>query len=51
VARMLRDRCDTGGMVSSDGVSDCMAALSGFGNAIHVELAAEFIRAYLDVRS
>jgi DNA (cytosine-5)-methyltransferase 1 len=44
-----RRRSDTGGVVLEDGVSARLAALSGFGNAIHVGLAAEFIAAYMEI--
>lgn len=45
VARLRRDRSDTGGVVQTDGLSARMAVFSAFGNAIVPEIAAEFIRA------
>lgn len=51
VAGVRGDHRDAGNLVSADGLSDRMAVLSGFGNAIDPQLAAEFIGAYLDVRA
>lgn len=48
VDRVPRRRSDTGSLVPPDGISLRMVALSGFGNAIHVGLAAEFIAAYME---
>jgi DNA (cytosine-5)-methyltransferase 1 len=48
VARVPRDRGDTDDVGSADGLSTRVVALSGFGNAIVPQVAAEFIGAYLD---
>lgn len=49
VARVLSNRCVARNMVPADGVSRDMVALSGFGNAIVPQVAAEVIRAYMEI--
>jgi hypothetical protein len=51
VDRVPGRRSDAGSVVRPDGLSARMVALSGFGNAIVPQVAAEFIGAYLDVTS
>lgn len=48
--RVPRNRGLTGGLVSPDGLPSRVDQLSGFGNAIVPQVAAEFIRAYMDIR-
>lgn len=48
-SRLLWDRRDARGVVPSNGLSRDVVALSGFGNAIVPQIAAEFIAAYLEV--
>lgn len=51
MAGMPRNRSDAGGMVQADGLPARMAIFSAFGNAIDPDLAAEFIRAAIEVTS
>jgi DNA (cytosine-5)-methyltransferase 1 len=48
VARLPRHRSNPGVVVPANGLSRDMVALSGFGNAIVPQVAAEVIRAYLE---
>lgn len=48
VARLPRTDGEPGGMVSANGVSDDMAAMSAFGNAIVPQLAAQFLTAHME---
>lgn len=50
VDRLPWRRGDPRGVLPANGVPDRMACLRAFGNAIHAELAAEFIAAYDDIR-
>ena len=47
--RMPGYRRESGVVLPTNGASARMAQLRAFGNAIHAELAAEFIAAYMDV--
>lgn len=49
VDRLPWDRRDAGRLVPAHGISRDMVALAGFGNAVHVGVAAEVIRAYMDL--
>jgi DNA (cytosine-5)-methyltransferase 1 len=49
VARLSRAHCDAGNMVPPDGLSDRVALLRGFGNAIVPQVAAAFIEAASEV--
>lgn len=50
VARVPRYRSDAGSVGDSDGLSERMVALSGFGNAIVPQVAQVFIEAYMSAR-
>jgi hypothetical protein len=47
-SRMPRSRGQSRRLVPSHGVSRDMVALSGFGNALVPQVAAEFIAAYME---
>ena len=49
MARMPGDRCDGLDMGEEDGIPEYVAALSGFGNAIVPQVAAEVIAAYMEI--
>lgn len=49
MARVLRHRCVSRDVVPTHGVSRDMVALSGFGNAIVPQVAAEVIAAYMEI--
>jgi DNA (cytosine-5)-methyltransferase 1 len=51
VGRVPRHHCNPGIVVREDGLSDRVALLRGFGNAIVPEVAAEFIGAYLEAEA
>lgn len=51
VAGVSRNRSHAGGVVSANGVSARVVALSGFGNAIVPQVAAEVIAAYMEIVS
>jgi DNA (cytosine-5)-methyltransferase 1 len=48
--RLPRLDRDAGGVLPAHGTSDRVAQLRAFGNALHAELAAEFIGAYMNAR-
>jgi DNA (cytosine-5)-methyltransferase 1 len=49
VDRLSRYRGDAGDVVQADGLPDRVAQLSGFGNAIVPQVAAEAIAAYMEI--
>lgn len=49
VDRLSRCDSDPGQLGEADGISNYVAAMSGFGNAIVPQVAAQFIAAYMDI--